>query len=90
MLNPVFTGQFKSDHKLMKKRNKDLNKLTEIITLLINEQPLLPKHENHQLHGDYKGTWECHIEPDWLLIYRVEHMSHQIVFYRTGSHSDLF
>ena len=90
MLNPTFTGPFKKDRKLMQKRNKDLNKLTEIIVLLVNENPLLPNHKNHPLHGDYHGKWECHIEPDWLLIYRIEPESKRIVFYRTGSHSDLF
>ena len=89
MLNPIFTGPFKKDRKLMKKRNKDLNKLNEIMNMLINEQPLLPKHENHPLHGNYKGKWECHIEPDWLLVYRIEKASNQVVFYRTG-YSDLF
>jgi len=90
MLNPAFTGSFKKDSKLMKKRNKDKGKLNEVIALLINEQPLLPKHENHPLHGKYQGKWECHIEPDWLLIYRIDDVNRRIVFYRTGSHSDLF
>ncbi len=67
-----------------------MNKLSKIMALLINEQPLSPKHENHPLHGNYKGWWECHIEPDWLLIYRIESESRQIIFYRTGSYSDLF
>ena len=74
----------------MKKRNKDMNKLTEVMALLINEQPLLPKHENHPLHGEYAGWWECHVEPDWVLIYRIDKANRKIVFYRTGSHSDLF
>jgi mRNA interferase YafQ len=90
MLNPIFTGPFKKDRKLMKKRNKDLSKLNEVMNMLINEQPLLPKHENHPLFGNYKEKWECHVEPDWLLIYRIEKTSNQVVFYRTGSHSDLF
>ena len=45
-----------------------MDKLTEVMSLLINEEPLLPKHKNHPLHGNYKNWWECHIEPDWLLI----------------------
>jgi len=90
MLNPAFTGPFKKDHKLMKKRNRDMNKLTDVINLLINEQPLPPKYENHPLYGKYKGKLECHIEPDWLLIYRIDDTSQRVVFYRTGSHSDLF
>ena len=74
----------------MKKQSKDLDKLTEVMNLLINEQPLLPKYRNHPLHGKYINWWECHIEPDWLLVYRIEKSSQQIVFGRTGSHSDLF
>jgi mRNA interferase YafQ len=90
MLNPTFTGPFKKDRKLMKNRNKDMEKLTEVIVLLINEQPLLPKHENHPLHGKYQGKWECHVEPNWLLIYRIDDEKRRIIFYRTGSHPDLF
>jgi len=90
MLNPSFHGFFKKDRKLMKKRNKKMNELFEVMNLLIKEQPLLPKHENHPLRGNYKGWWECHIEPDWLLIYRVDKINRRVVFYRTGSHSDLF
>ena len=72
MLNPTFTGPFKKDHKLMKKRNRNMDKLTEIMTMLIKEQPLLPKQENHPLHGNYEGKWECHVESDWLLIYYID------------------
>jgi mRNA interferase YafQ len=74
----------------MQKRNKDMDKLTEVMAMLINEQPLLPKHENHPLHGEYKGWWECHVEPNWLLIYRIDSKNSRVVFYRTGSHSDLY
>ena len=90
MLNSIFAGTFKKDRKLMIKQNKNMDKLNEVMDLLINELPLLPKHENHPLHGRYKGKWECHIEPDWLLIYRIEKSANEIFFYRTGSHSDLF
>ena len=90
MLTPAFTGPFKKDRILMEKRNRDLVKLTDVMALLINEQPLLPKHENHPLHGKYHGKWECHVEPDWLLIYRVVKENQQVVFYRTGTHSVLY
>jgi len=90
MLTPIHTGPFKRDYKQATKRSKDMDKLTEVMTLLVNEQPLLPKHENHPLHGKYKGKWECHIEPDWVLIYRIEKAEQKVVFYRTGSHSDLY
>ena len=90
MLNPIFTGQFKKDRKLVKKQNKDMRNLDEVMSMLINEKPLLPKHENHPLKGNYKGKWECHVEPDWLLIYRIEKSTREIVFHRTGSHSELY
>jgi len=90
MLNAVFTGSFKKDRKLMVKQNKDMSKLDEVMTLLINGQPLLPKHKNHPLQGNHKGNSECHIEPDWLLIYRIEESTNEISFNRTGSHSELY
>ena len=90
MLSPVYASSFKKDRKLMIKRNKNMNALNEVMRLLVNEQPLLSRHKNHPLHGDYKGKWECHIEPDWLLVYRLDKPSQQVIFYRTGSHSDLF
>jgi len=90
MLAPMYTGSFKKDRRLMKKRGKNMDGLTEVMRLLVNEQPLLPKHENHPLRGNFKGKWECHVEPDWLLVYRVDKATRQVVFYRTGTHSDLF
>jgi len=74
----------------MNKQNKDMNRLTEVMNMLINETPLLPKHNNHPLHGDYKNWWECHVEPDWLLIYRIDKTNQQVIFNRTGSHSELY
>ena len=74
----------------MKQRGKDIDKLTEVMALLINEQPLLPRHDNHPLHGEYTGWWECHVEPDWVIIYRIDKAVSKVVFYRTGSHADLF
>jgi len=74
----------------MQKRNKDIDKLTDVMALLINERPLLPKHEDHPLHGEFKGWRECHVESDWVLIYRIDDKNRKVVFYRTGSHSDLF
>jgi mRNA interferase YafQ len=90
MLDYEFKGAFYRDLKLMQKRPKNIIKLREVMSLLIKEQPLLPKHENHSLHGDYKGWWECHVEPDWLLIYRIDKTAGKVIFYRTGSHSDLY
>ena len=88
MLTAVYQNQFKKDLKLAKKRRKNINFLKAIITKIVTEEPLLPKNKEHKLMGKYKGLWECHVTPDWLLIYKVT--STEAVFVRTGSHSDLF
>ena len=88
MLTPSFQRQFLKDLKLAKKRGKDLSKLKIIIQLLQKETPLPAKNRNHKLSGEFKESRECHIEPDWLLIYRKT--ATEITFIRTGSHSDLF
>jgi len=90
MLTSKRTGKFKKEFAHAEKRGKDTNKLIEVMTMLIKEQPLLPKHENHPLHGEYKGKWECHVEPDWMLIYRIDKANRRVIFYRTGTHSDLY
>lgn len=82
------TTQFKKDVKLALKRGKDIDKLKEVLELLINQLPLPARFRDHLLIGQYKGTRECHIEPDWLLIY--EDSESEIVLIRTGSHNDLF
>ncbi len=82
------TSQFKRDVKRMQRRGKDLVKLKEVLTSLVRGESLSAKYRDHVLVGQYKGTRECHIEPDWLLIY--ERAKDEIVLIRTGSHSDLF
>jgi len=88
LLKPITLNRFEKDLKLFKKRGKDLEKLKSIMFLLVNEQNLPKKYRDHVLMGNYEGRRECHIEPDWLLIYRIE--SKTIIFERTGTHSDLF
>ncbi len=83
------TLQFKKDYKLAEKQGLDLNKLKEIITLLADGYPLPPKNKDHQLKGNYKGYRECHIEPDWLLIYKIQNDMLILTLVRTGSHSKL-
>ena len=90
MHTPEYYNSFKKDRKLMIKQDKDMNKLNEVMSLLLNEHPLLPKHANHPLQGNYKDWWECHIESDWLLIYRIDNNNQKVIFYRTGSHSELY
>lgn len=88
MLIPTRTSQFKRDVKLAEKRGKKMSLLKKIMVLLVKEKPLESKHRDHKLTGNYKTHRECHIEPDWLLIYRTT--IKEIIFERTGSHSDLF
>ena len=88
MLTPSYAKQFERDIKLMRKRGKDLEKLKPVIRRLIAGEPLDAPHRDHKLIGNWQGRRECHIEPDWLLIYKLE--SERIVFERTVSHSDLF
>ena len=88
MLNPVYTRQFDRDIKRMKRRRKNPEKLKIIIRSLISEEPLDPIHRDHKLIGNWQGRRECHIESDWLLIYKTK--IDRIVFERTGTHSDLF
>ena len=88
MRRPVRTNQFKKDVKLAQRRGKNLVKLRVVIQRLINEEKLEPRHKDHPLHGPYQGRRECHLEPDWLLIYKLD--GEDIIFERTGTHADLF
>ncbi len=84
----LVTSQFKKDLKKAKKRRKDLGKLEAILGKLGASETLSPKNRPHRLSGDWKPCWECHIEPDWLLIWDEDETS--VTLIRTGSHSDLF
>lgn len=85
-----FTSQFKKDVKLAEKQNKNLNKLFEVIEILANGETLDARYKDHSLTGNYKGTRECHIEPDWLLIYEIRNNILVLMLYRLGTHSELF
>jgi len=88
VLNVITTKRFEKDVKLAKKRGKDLKRLKEIMDILIEGKKLPKKFCDHSLTGNFNERRECHIEPDWLLIYKLG--KYEIVFERTGSHSDLF
>ena len=92
MLRPGFSGQFKRDYKLALKSGLDPKKLEEVITLLCAETPLPERYRDHALVNsrNYKDMRECHIQPDWLLIYKVVRETLILELIRTGSHSDLF
>ena len=84
------TTQFKASFKLAKKRGLDISLLENLVNRLMKDEPLEEKHHNHELVGNFKGIWECHIQPDWLLVYRIEDDVLVLTLSRTGTHSDLF
>jgi len=88
MRRPVRTHRFKKDVALARRRGKDLGKLRRMLEKLIAEEPLSDLHRDHLLIGDDVGRSECHVEPDWLLLYKLE--GEDIIFERTGPHADLF
>ena len=88
MRNPISGAQFRRDVKLAERRGKDMAKLRELILLLIEGEPLPPRYKDHSLGGDWKHLRDCHIEPDWLLLYKIDGVDLYLV--RTGTHADLF
>jgi len=90
MYTPITTTKFNKDLKRAKRRQKDLQKLKNIILKLVAGKPLLHKNRDHLLTGNFVDRRECHIDPDWLLIYKVNEEKKEIIFERTGTHSDLF
>ena len=87
-MNLIYTSQFKKDFKRVSKQGKDLTKLEFIIETLLSNKILEPKFKDHALSGKWKNHRDCHIEPDWLLIYQIT--TNSLILERTGSHSDLF
>jgi mRNA interferase YafQ len=88
MRQPVYTSQFKRDIKKAKKRGKDMEKIKKLIRILIDGKTLPKKYKDHPLVGNWQSFRDVHIEPDWLLIYKID--GDDVRFERTGSHSDLF
>ncbi len=84
----IYTTQFKKDFKKIKKQQKKLSKLTVVIEKLLSHQKLEQKYKDHSLGGKLSNHRDCHIETDWILIYRVT--DYVLILERTGSHSDLF
>ena len=90
MLDIVLSNRFKKDLKLAKKRGYDLQLLNEVVDKLANKEVLPLKNRDHELSGDYAGFRECHIQPDWLLVYRIDDDELYLFLARTGTHADLF
>ena len=88
MLTAVRSSQFKRDVKRLQKRGKDMGKLRIVLGLLIEKSPLPEAYQDHALRGNLRGYRDAHIEPDWLLLYRV--VGDELHLARTGSHADLF
>ena len=84
-----FGAAFKKDHKRMAKRGASLSKLDSVLELLMADKLLPSRNRPHMLSGEWKGFWECHIEPDWLLIYDLDDPA-VLALHRMGTHSDLF
>ena len=88
MFTPVWTNQFRKDVQIAKKRGRDIERLRRVIASLLEGKPLEPRYREHKLHGDYEDCRECHVQADWLIIYRF--VGNELHFLRTGTHSDLF
>ena len=86
----VWTAQFKKDYKLAMKRNLDITLIDDCIRKLAARETLAPNYRDHDLSGNWIGHRECHIQSDWLLVYRIEGDDLILVLTRTGTHSDLF
>lgn len=84
------TNRFRKDYKLAKKRGYNLSLLEKTVNMIASRTPLPEKYKDHELIGDYKGCRECHITPDWLLIYEIYEEELILYLTRTGTHSDLF
>ena len=89
MMELRFTSKFKRDYKRIKKQGKDLSKLESVLEALVRREVLPEAMRDHSLGGTYRGHRACHIEPDWLLIYRIDEEGLVLVATRTGSHSEL-
>lgn len=90
MLKIVLSNRFKKDLRQAKKRGFKLEKLTEVVNMLARQEPLPGNYRDHNLSGEHHNFRECHVEPDWLLIYRIENKELELFLFRTGTHSDLF
>lgn len=90
MLEIIASNKFRKDLKLARKRGLKLEKLDAVVETLANQLPLDTRYRDHALTGNYGDFRECHIEPDWLLIYRQDEDVLELFLFRTGSHSDLF
>jgi mRNA interferase YafQ len=89
-LTVVTTARFKKDAKRDRKRGKDMNRLIEVVDVLRHRRPLTARHRDHTLAGEWEDWRECHVEADWLLIYRIIDDPGELILARAGTHADIF
>jgi mRNA interferase YafQ len=90
MLTIRYQSTFKRDYRRIVKRGYDIRRLEKVIDILASGNELPPEYKDHELIGDYRGCRECHIAPDWLLVYEINNNELLLILTRTGTHSDLF
>jgi mRNA interferase YafQ len=86
----VTTSRYERDAKRIRKRGAEMSRLVAVVDALRRRQPLAVRHRDHPLKGEWKGWRDCHVEPDWVLVYRVDEEKGELILGRTGSHADLF
>lgn len=89
-LNVVTTKGYDKDAKRARKRGKDMARVIAVVDVLRNRRPLAERHHDHALTGAWLGWRDCHVEPDWVLVYRVDEEAGELILGRTGTHSELF
>ncbi len=90
MLKIILSNRFRKDLKLAQKRGLDFELLRNVVNAIASGEALDRKYRDHDLTGDFAGFRECHVQPDWLLVYRIEHEELELFLFRIGTHSDLF
>ena len=90
MYRIAYTGTFKKDYKRLSKRHYNLDLFQIVVSILENNGTLPSEYQPHKLSGNYSDCWECHLSPDWLLIWMQDDDQQELIFIRTGTHSDLF
>ena len=90
MYHVEYTTKFKREYKLSLKRGYNKSLIQNVISTIANKKPLPAKHKAHKLSGNYIDCWECHIQPDWLLIWRIDEANNILALISTGTHADLF
>ena len=90
MLEVIVSSKCKRDIRKASRRGKNMDKFGTVVNTLANQESLGVRHHDHALGGDYVGTRECHIEPDWLLVYKIDSNATELRLMRTGTHADLF